>query len=274
MYVQPQQRRVVWQWWRSGYLYLFCVFFCLAILFLLLWNAADLVLAVTGTYGAIAPSPVVAASGAATTTSIVPFGQQQTAGNAIAVGQATTADSIKIAGTASALFQGTSSLQSGGGGVSLSIDNGDVEVHNGYLHVQGQIGTDTGVVQPSDARYKRDIERLSPQDALNSIIQLKPSKYRFVEWWPGEVREEVGFVAQEMEQVAPHAVKRVSRHVPNQYGQVDHVEDFRMVDKSALTPQLVGAIQELTDRVIGQQRQIEQLQRALQAVQQQQPSSE
>ena len=97
---------------------------------------------------------------------------------------------------------------------------------------------------PSDARYKKRIQPL--QGALSSILELRGVTYDWrTEAYPEMAfteEEQVGFIAQELEQVYPQFV-------------VTNDEGYKSVDYARLTPVLVEAIKE-------QQRLINDLQRS------------
>jgi hypothetical protein len=112
------------------------------------------------------------------------------------------------------------------------------------------------VYQMSDEDKKVNIQPLrslnrpagmfaSPSSPTNIVMRLNPVKYHWrdeAEYERFNIRpvrngvEEMGFLAQELEQVLPGAVAMTD-------------EGDRLVNYSALIPVLTGAIQELTERV-------------------------
>ena len=114
------------------------------------------------------------------------------------------------------------------------------------LHVNGTAGGTSGYQVISDAKYKMNI--VSLQDSLQKIMQLRGVSY---DWRSDDYPEinfsegsQVGFIAQELEQVVPEAVNQ------------DINGDYS-VAYSTLIPVLIEAIKE-------QQSQIDQLEAQLQ----------
>jgi hypothetical protein len=92
-------------------------------------------------------------------------------------------------------------------------------------------GATTTYGTTSDRRLKKDIKPLG--DAGKIIDRLKPSKWR----WKQDGKEGVGFVAQELVRVVPHAVVRGTKRRP------------WARDDSALVAYLVAEIQSLRKRL-------------------------
>lgn len=89
----------------------------------------------------------------------------------------------------------------------------------------------------SDARYKKNIE--DSDEALPVIEQLQVRQYK---WKDSDAEVRFGFVAQELNKIAPEAVSVGDAHptTPTQtWG----------VDNSILVPMLIKAVQELTERI-------------------------
>lgn len=101
---------------------------------------------------------------------------------------------------------------------------------NGAIYAQN-----TTVQSLSDGRLKENVRDAA--DGLNVIIALRPVRY---DWKPGygnDRKDQLGFIAQEMEAVFPEAVSKWA----TQQGE----EAYKTVGPSALIPVLVKAIQEL-----------------------------
>ena len=90
----------------------------------------------------------------------------------------------------------------------------------------------------SDQRVKKDIE--SFKDGLNVINQLRPVTYRYNEksGYKDQNKQYVGFIAQEVEKVAPYMVSIIDDSAKS------GLKDKREFDESALTKILVNAVQQ------------------------------
>lgn len=98
----------------------------------------------------------------------------------------------------------------------------------------------------SDKRVKTHIRDLNPWDALQHALNLKPKLYRFKEEfvksdpWT-QSHEYMGLLAQDVKQVARHAVHIVNRTVDG----LGHFTDFHTLKKDELVPIAIGAIHAL-----------------------------
>ena len=128
-------------------------------------------------------------------------------------------------------------------GLMVKIDVGTAGTGNDYVLFRnadsliGSIdGNGAGGVNyntTSDRRLKQDIEDL--EGALDTVEQIQPRSFAFT---VAPDKEQVGFIAQELNEIFPEAVS-----VP------ETEEELWMVDYSKLTPLLAGAIKELNDIV-------------------------
>ncbi|MGG5207422.1 tail fiber domain-containing protein [Chryseobacterium sp. MIQD13] len=102
----------------------------------------------------------------------------------------------------------------------------------------------------SDRRVKKDIADF--KDGLNVINQLKPVTYKYNEksGYEDLNKQYVGFIAQDVEKVAPYMINVIDDSAKS------GLKDKRELDESALTKILVNAIQE-------QQKEIEELKKAV-----------
>ncbi len=95
---------------------------------------------------------------------------------------------------------------------------------------------------PSDRRIKKNIESFT--DGLNIVNQLNPVTFEYN--GKGGTQDNgkkfVGFIAQEVEEVAPYMVQ--TSEDPS-----EDIKDLKVIDDTALNKILVNAIQELTARV-------------------------
>jgi hypothetical protein len=99
---------------------------------------------------------------------------------------------------------------------------------------------------PSDARIKQDVQDY--RTGLDDVIKLRPVsfKYRPQTNYPEELlnQRQVGFIAQEVEDVMPDMVTAA----PGQVGDIK-LDDLRTLDTNNLVFALCNAIRELADRV-------------------------
>jgi hypothetical protein len=106
---------------------------------------------------------------------------------------------------------------------------------------------------PSDARIKQDIAPYTL--GLAELVQLKPVSYRFrpeTGYHENDLaKTHVGLVAQDVEQVMPDLVSVGKAKA----GSIE-LDDFRMLDPSALTYALINAIKELTTRLAAAETEI------------------
>jgi hypothetical protein len=116
-----------------------------------------------------------------------------------------------------------------GGGFKWYTGNGTL-VTRMTLDNSGNL-TITGTYSPSDERLKDNIVD-APAGNLNDL------RVRSFDWKAGGEHQEYGFIAQELETVAPYAVKR---------GEAD--DDMWGVDYSKLVPMMIKEIQDLKAEV-------------------------
>ena len=186
--------------------------------------------------------------------SIAPSG---TAGNAIPFTQAMTLDS------SGNLLVGTTS-RDGAGGVSIvpsavgprimckgsgttsfydaiqiySTGASDYRFFVGYDGTVHAVNTTISAI--SDIRYKENIRDLD--DGLATIMSLKPRKFDWKEGKGKNIKNDRGFIAQELEQVLPELIDTWKGEAP------EGEEPYKSV-RQDLIPILVKAIQELTQRI-------------------------
>jgi hypothetical protein len=122
-------------------------------------------------------------------------------------------------------------------GIKLQISN-----------ATGDTFTNDGTVSSlSDRRIKTDIETL--EDGLDIVKQLRPVTFRYDDDSTGDDGNKLmgtadnktryGFIAQEVEEVAPHYVETSTRKINNK-----EVDDFKSLSTTRMIPMLFKAIQE------------------------------
>lgn len=98
----------------------------------------------------------------------------------------------------------------------------------------------------SDGRYKKDVKNFD--DGLDKLMQVRPVRFKYDGLYdPGsEQKEEVGIIAQEMQQVFPYMISAtpISDTV-----KTEKKDDVLVYHGNALTYVMVNAIQELAKRV-------------------------
>ncbi|NML69046.1 hypothetical protein HHL23_04470 [Chryseobacterium sp. RP-3-3] len=105
----------------------------------------------------------------------------------------------------------------------------------------------------SDRRVKKDIADFN--DGLNVISKLKTVTYKYNEksGYEDLNKEYVGFIAQDVEKVAPYMVKVIDDTKKS------GLADKRELDESALTKILVNAVKELQAEIIALKKEVEML---------------
>ena len=127
--------------------------------------------------------------------------------------------------------QNTSSIQSG---TQNQNQQGTVS-QSGHTNVQGTnqgVSTTRGQTGLSDKRLKHSISALTQAKAIEKVRQLKARVWK----WNESDKDDVGVVAQEVEQVIPEAVRNV-------------IGDLKAVDYVGLVPYLIGAVQNIDSRL-------------------------
>jgi hypothetical protein len=116
------------------------------------------------------------------------------------------------------------------------------------LVVNGDAMNVTGVWDVfSDRRLKQDIAEYD--EGLDTVLRLRPVTFRYngVEGLPPGERLQVGLVAQEVEQVAPHMIStRAGRDL----------DELKVMSPQAIPYMLINAIRELEARVEGLEREL------------------
>lgn len=140
-------------------------------------------------------------------------------------------------------------------GIEVMEVQGELFVeHEAYfgasVTVDGQVMGSGAYVDASDARFKRDVHRIS--NASTVVAQLRGVEYAynraaFPTKFPRDGRREFGFIAQEVEHVAPQVV-------------YTDAEGYKYVAYARLVPVVVEALQREQQRADKSERQIQQLQ--------------
>jgi hypothetical protein len=105
----------------------------------------------------------------------------------------------------------------------------------------------TTVQSISDIRVKENI--CDAEDGLNVVLGLRPVRFDFKEGFGNERKNQLGFIAQEVEQVFPDAVDESGQSGTDE-------EPYKSVGPSALIPVLVKAIQEQQSMITALQAEV------------------
>ena len=149
-----------------------------------------------------------------------------------------------------------SSLEIRGGGSGLDFDVTLIKTGVGFTNMfkvdspSGDTFTNDGTISSlSDERIKTDINDLA--DGLDIVKQLRPVTFKYNDTTEDEEGKKelgtaddtvrYGFIAQEVEAVAPHYVETSTRKINN-----EEVDDFKSMSTTRMIPMLFKAIQELS----------------------------
>lgn len=158
--------------------------------------------------------------------------------------------------------QGSSFLRSNGGYVQwyrgdantgdglfdFYSDVGGAQTNIARITCAGSFYNKTGTYNTlSDQRKKKNIT--DARKYLDSLCKLRVRKYSWADSDDGDKPSQLGFVAQEVEEIMPGLVDTMK---------VDDLEDFKSIKTSVLIPMLVSAVQELQARLQAVERLVPQ----------------
>lgn len=128
---------------------------------------------------------------------------------------------------------------SAGSAIPLYFNVNSGSTNSGYVVCTGG---STTYSTSSDYRLKYDVTDMDKSYALNKILSVRPVNYKWIPGYEGGV--ELGFIAHELQEVAPECVD----------GEKDRVHEDgtifpQAVDVSWLVPSLCAAIQQLESRI-------------------------
>ena len=125
-----------------------------------------------------------------------------------------------------------------GGGTNNLIDGYNYNAGTALFRVNGAgtiFAVNTSVQSISDIRTKENI--ITSTDGLNIINSLRPVRFDFKEGFGNNKKNQLGFIAQEVEEVFPDIVDTWKNNKENQ-------TEYKTVGPTGLIPVLVKAIQE------------------------------
>ncbi len=124
---------------------------------------------------------------------------------------------------------------------------------SGNLIVNSGSVTANAFYYSSDGRLKENVASIRLDTALAQVLALRPVTYTWKDASKGTAPQ-LGFIAQEVEAVAPQLVT------------IDEATKLKAVDYARVAPLLVGAIQEQEKKIADQQKQIDELKAAVDAL--------
>jgi len=135
--------------------------------------------------------------------------------------------------------------------------SGGIQAWAGYF--VGNVFT-TGVYQPSDLRLKRNIK--TEESVIQKIMRLRPVSYQYktdeMKYLQLPRENQHGFVAQELQEVFPEAVKSVQQPV-FENDKVVRTEEFSAINYQVLLPLLFKAMQEQQTMIEALQKEVNDL---------------
>tara|TARA_Y100000289_G_C3861092_1_gene118573 strand:- start:192 stop:686 length:495 start_codon:yes stop_codon:yes gene_type:complete len=115
--------------------------------------------------------------------------------------------------------------------------------HDGEIVAAGDItGFGTAFMNVSDERLKKDVNTIS--GSLDKILKLRPTGFTWIE----NEKEDVGFIAQEVEEIIPEVVKTKKGFI-NTDGEEEGIENMKTISYTKLIPYLVDTIQVMDKRI-------------------------
>ena len=79
----------------------------------------------------------------------------------------------------------------------------------------GSIWTTNYLLSSSDSRIKEDIHDINDDDALNKLLAIEPKTYKYIDKITKGDKKVYGFIAQQVREVIPEAVKIEKSYIPN-----------------------------------------------------------
>jgi len=97
----------------------------------------------------------------------------------------------------------------------------------------GVIWSTSYIINSSDRDIKKDIEELQDDECLKKILLLKPCKYRYIDETKNITPNKTyGYVAQEVRDVFPEAVRFQKEYIPNAMCFVNINNDILTIDST------------------------------------------
>ena len=99
------------------------------------------------------------------------------------------------------------------------VGQSDTKTEDAYvsIHAQSNITSGGEIHLYSDRRIKNNIRDISDNEALETLRNIKPKIYNYIDVLSRTSSSVFGFIAQEVKQVLPDAVEIKSEYIPNVY---------------------------------------------------------
>ena len=117
-------------------------------------------------------------------------------------------------------------------GINMPPDNSYI------LKVNGACYNTTGVWNSSDIRIKNNIEDIKDDDALQKISAIEPKIYNYIDIQERGTNKVYGFIAQQIKEVIPEAVKLCKETIPSIYKYAPCSSNIIYLDKDIDTSKL------------------------------------
>ena len=108
----------------------------------------------------------------------------------------------------------------GSGSSSLSVDSNTTDLTS--IRATHSILTEAFFLASSDSRIKQDIEDINDTEALELINRIQPRKYNYIDPRRRDSTKTIGFIAQEVREVIPNAIKIQRAYIPDIMTQIDN----------------------------------------------------
>ncbi len=95
----------------------------------------------------------------------------------------------------------------------------------------------------SDKRLKRDVHTIS--ESIDRVLELRPTEFV----WKDNNKQDVGFIAQEVEELLPEVVETSKGFIDTDGEQENEIKDMKTISYPKLIPYLVDTIQVMDKRI-------------------------
>ena len=95
----------------------------------------------------------------------------------------------------------------------------------------------------SDERLKRDVHTIS--ESIDRVLELRPTEFV----WKDNNKQDVGFIAQEVEELLPEVVETSKGFIDTDGEQENEIKDMKTISYPKLIPYLVDTIQVMDKRI-------------------------
>jgi hypothetical protein len=107
-------------------------------------------------------------------------------------------------------------LSSGG------VGNGAGPWSDVVVKFNGNVWSTLNFISSSDSRIKEDIQDISDDNALQSILSIEPKTYKYIDKITRSDKKVYGFIAQQIREVIPEVVSIQVSYIPNIYSVADY----------------------------------------------------